>query len=497
MPLLTGPLPFSPPGVGVTPTLHIMGIGGTAMAALAGMLKDTGYRVTGSDTGVYPPMSTYLESLGIPVMIGYNAANIAADRPGGPPDLVVVGNVIRAEYEEARALLASDLPYCSFPQLLGAMFLERRQSIVVAGTHGKTTTTSLIAHLVDHAMPPAKKPGFLVGGLAKNFDRTARLGDGPHFVIEGDEYDTAFFDKGPKFLHYRPNTAIITSVEFDHADIYRDLDHVKESFRRLVAIVPPAGPAGEAGGGCIVARWDHDNVVDVCQGAGPEIRRYGVGQQWDGRIDRVDTQRGVQHFTVLKDGGVWGRFECILVGEYNLYNCVAACAALDREGLTAADLAPGFSSFAGVKRRQEVVGEVRQVTVLDDFAHHPTAVDVTLSGLRLRFGNRRIWAIFEPRSATSRRAVFQEAYAQVFSNADIVVVAPPPDQGRIAEDERFDTPRLIKRLRDQGKEAFSWDSVDEIVAAVCANALPHDVIAVLSNGAFGGIHGKLVRGLER
>ncbi len=493
MPLLAGPLPFAAPVPGQrAPVLHIMGIGGTAMAALAGMLKDAGYTVTGSDTGVYPPMSTYLESLGIPVMIGYNAANIADTRPGGPPDLVVVGNVIRAEYEEAKALLASNLLYCSFPQLLGAMFLGERRSIVCAGTHGKTTTTSIIAHLLDRAMPEGRKPGFLIGGLAKNFDRTARLGTGPHFVIEGDEYDTAFFDKGPKFLHYRPKTAIITSVEFDHADIYRDLDHVKESFRKLVAIVPKDG--------CIVARWDHDNVVDVCQAAlegGPEIRRYGAGQQWDGRIESVDTQRGVMTFSVLKDGAVWGRFESILVGEHNLYNQVAAVAALDAEGLTAAQLVPGFSTFEGVKRRQEVRGEVRQVTVLDDFAHHPTAVDVTLSGLRLRFGNRRIWAIFEPRSATSRRAVFQEAYAHAFREADIVVVAAPPDQARIAEDERFDTPRLIRRLRDQGKEAFTWPTVDEIVAAVVANALPHDVIAVLSNGAFGGIHQKLLDGLAR
>ena len=505
MPLLDGPLPFAAPRPGQpAPTLHIMGIGGPAMAALAGMLKDAGYTVTGSDTGVYPPMSTYLESLGIAVMIGYNAENLSPTRPGGPPDLVIVGNVIRAEYAEAQALLASNLLYCSFPQVLGALFLGERRSIVCAGTHGKTTTTALIAQLLDYAQPVGKKPGFLIGGLAKNFDRTARLGDGPHFVIEGDEYDTAFFDKGPKFLHYRPRTAIITSVEFDHADIYRDLDHVKESFKKLVAIVPPAGE--DPRGGCIVARWDHENVVDVCHAAvaaaeagepAPEIRRYGVGQQWDGRIDSVDTQRGVMLFTVLRDGAAWGQFESILVGEHNLYNQVAAVAALEAEGLTAAQLAPAFQSFLGVKRRQEVRGEVRQVTVLDDFAHHPTAVDVTLAGLRLRFGNRRLWAIFEPRSATSRRAVFQDAYAHAFREADIVVVAAPPDQGRIAEDERFNTPRLVERLRDQGKEAFTWATVDEIVAAVCANALPHDVIAVLSNGAFGGIHQKLLDGLAR
>ena len=481
MPLLTGELPpaLLPPAPGNTPpTIHILGIGGTAMAALAGMLVDAGYRVTGSDTGVYPPMSTYLDSLGITVMIGYKAENLAHS-----PDLVVVGNVMRADYPESQALLVSDLLYCSFPQLLGALFLRDDRAIVCAGTHGKTTTTALIAWLLTAA---GRDPGFLVGGLAKNYDRTAKDGTGP-FVIEGDEYDTAFFDKGPKFLHYRPKTAIITSVEFDHADIYRDLDHVKESFRKLVAIVPAHG--------CLVARWEFDDVVDVAGGATCAIRRYGKGQEWDGRIEGIDPTTGTQHFSVLHNGIVWGRFQCILVGEHNLYNAVAAVAALDFEGLTAAELAVGFESFLGVKRRQEVIGEPRHITVLDDFAHHPTAVEVTLASLRLRYGGRRIWAIFEPRSATSRRAVFQETYAEVFGDADVVVVAPPPDQGRIAVEERFDSHRLVERLRARGKEAFTWESVDDIVAVVAANALPYDVIAVLSNGGFGGLHQKLLAAL--
>jgi UDP-N-acetylmuramate: L-alanyl-gamma-D-glutamyl-meso-diaminopimelate ligase len=458
-----------------------MGIGGTAMAAFAGMLKDAGYTVTGSDTGVYPPMSDYLASLGIEVMIGYNAKNL-----DHRPDLVVVGNVIRAEYEEAKALLASDLVYASMPQLLGSRFLESRHSIVVAGTHGKTTTTALTAHLVDAA---GLNPGFLIGGLAKNFDRTARTGSGPHFVIEGDEYDTAFFDKGPKFLHYRPKTSIITSVEFDHADIYRDLDHVKESFRKLVSITPKEG--------CLVARWDHDDVRDVCLGAACEVRRYGAGQTWDGRIEAVNTETGMQRFTVLREGNAWGTFESILVGEHNLYNQVAAVAALERQGLNPAALAKGFLSFAGVKRRQEVIGEPRRITVLDDFAHHPTAVKLTLESLRLRFGKRRLWAIFEPRSATSRRKVFQEAYASAFGAADVVVIAHAHDQSRIAEEERFDSAALVHKLRDRGQEAFGYDTPDEIVAVVAANALPWDVIAVLSNGGFGGLHKKLLAALER
>ena len=470
MPLLDGPLPET------VKSVHIMGIGGTAMAAFAGMLKDAGYTVTGSDTGVYPPMSDYLASLGIEVMIGYNAKNI-----DHAPDLVVVGNVIRPEYAEAQALLASNLTYASMPQLLGARFLESRHSIVLAGTHGKTTTTAITAHLLDAA---GMDPGFLIGGVALNFDRTARTGSGPAFAIEGDEYDTAFFDKGPKFLHYRPKTAVITSVEFDHADIYRDLDHVKDSFRRLVSIVPPSG--------AIVARWDHDNVRDVCLEAPCEVLRYGRGQTWDGRIEAVDTERGSQAFTVLRDGNAWGRFESILVGEHNLYNQVATIAALHRLGLNPEQLAAGFVSFRGVKRRQEILAKPRHITIVDDFAHHPTAVLVTIDALRLRFGKRRLWIIFEPRSATSRRKVFQEAYADAFGAADVVVVAAAPDQERIAPDERFDSPALVRALRARGQEAFGYETVDEIVAVVSANALPWDVVAVFSNGGFGGLHQKLI-----
>lgn len=473
--------------------IHIMGIGGTAMAALAGMLVDAGYRVTGSDGNVvYPPMSDYLASLGIKPQVGFKADNLSVD-----PDIVVIGNVVRAVYEEAQAVVDSDTPYLSFPSLLGARFLAGKRNIVVAGTHGKTTTTSIAAWLLEAA---GRKPGFLIGGVAANFDRTARASGGNHFVIEGDEYDTAFFDKGPKFLHYRPTTAILTSIEFDHADIYEDLAHCQRSFRKLMGIMPEDG--------CVVARWDHDTVADVAREAKCELRRYGPGQDWDGRIESVDTQAGTMTFTVLREGQAFGTFTSIMVGEHNLYNQVATVAALEREGLTAEELAAGFPAFKGIKRRQEVIGEAGGVTVLDDFAHHPTAVRVTLDALRMRFGGRRVWAIFEPRSNTSRRAIFQQQFSEAFDAADITVIAPPYDQSRIRAEDRLNPSELVEQIRARGNEAYLWgerpEGVDDwsaqrsarsISAQISANAQPEDVIAVLSNGGFGGLHKLLLADL--
>jgi UDP-N-acetylmuramate: L-alanyl-gamma-D-glutamyl-meso-diaminopimelate ligase len=456
--------------------IHVMGIAGTAMGSLAGMLKDAGYAVTGSDKAVYPPMSDYLAGLGIPVMQGFVAKNL-----DHKPDLVVVGNVIRAEYEEAQALLGSDIPYMSFPQVLGELFLRDSHSVVVAGTHGKTTTTSIAAHLLDQG---GLAPGFLIGGIAKNFDRTARAGRGTHFVVEGDEYDTAFFDKGPKFLHYKPRTVILTSVEFDHADIYRDLDHVKEAFRKLMKLIPTDG--------LLIVRADDEGANEVASEAGSEIWRYGPGQMWDGRIESVDTKSGTMEFAVLRDGNTVGTFRTIMVGEHNLWNQVAAAAAAIRQGVTPEALAKGFSTFAGIKRRQEVIGEPGGVTVVDDFAHHPTAVKVTLQALRQRFGQRRLWAVWEPRSATSRRAVFQAAYAEAFDDADQVIVAEPFDTSRIAAEERFSAAKLVQDMTARGVDAISLPNADTIAATVASRALPSDVVAVLSNGGFDGLHGKLL-----
>jgi len=479
MPLLVGPLP-SP-----LRTIHIMGICGTAMGSLAAMLVDAGYEVTGSDAGVYPPMSDVLAGLGIEVMEGFEASNL-----DHRPDLVVVGNVVRAVYAEAQALLASDLVYCSFPQMLGALFLEDTRSLVLAGTHGKTTTTAIATWLLESA---GRAPGYLVGGVAANFERTARAcGAAPgvprHFVIEGDEYDTAFFDKQPKFVHYRPRTAVLTSVEFDHADIYRDLDHVKSAFSRFVGMIPEDG-------GCLVAYWDDENVREVCEDASCELRRYGPGCAWDGRVLDVDPIEGIMRFEVLHQGRSFGVFESCMVGEHNLWNQVGVVAALDREGLTAEQLAVGFASFRGIRRRQELRGVVGGVAVLDDFAHHPTAVRLTLDALALRFAGRRLWCAFEPRSNTSRRALFQRDYASAFDAADQVIIADPGRKDSLPSEDMFSPATLVGDLLARGVEALHVPEPDEIAAVIAANAMPGDVVAVMSNGSFGGLHDKLLAAL--
>ncbi len=473
MPLVTEGLP--------TPLerIHIMGVCGTAMGSIAGMLKDAGYEVRGSDTGVYPPMSDYLAELEIPIMEGFVASNLAWG-----PELVVVGNVIRAIYEEAAALTAGELPYCSFPHVLGELFLKDAHSIVVSGTHGKTTTTAIAAWLADSA---GANPGYLVGGIVQGWDRTARAGGGSLFVIEGDEYDTAFFDKQPKFVHYRANTAILTSVEFDHADIYADLDAIKASFKRLVQGLPSDG--------CLVARWDHPNVREVSADCPCAIRRYGPGQEWDGEVKSVDPETGKMTFTVLLEGKPFGTFTSSLVGEHNLYNQVAAVAALNFYGLKPVQLSEGFESFEGIKRRQQIRGTVAGITVLDDFAHHPTAVEVTTAALKMRFAGRRLWIVFEPRSNTSRRKVFQQRYAESFAGADQIILKATPDL-RIEESERMDPEQLAADLRAKGHEAICLAETDDVIANLAANAMEGDVIAFFSNGAFDNVHERTLDALR-
>ncbi|MEN8135047.1 MAG: UDP-N-acetylmuramate:L-alanyl-gamma-D-glutamyl-meso-diaminopimelate ligase [Thermodesulfobacteriota bacterium] len=461
--------------------IHLMGICGTGVGALAGMLQDAGFRVTGSDQHVYPPMSDFLAETGIEVFAGYSATNLEPR-----PDLVVVGNVITCQNPEARALAGLSIPYVSMPQALAHFFITNHNSIVVAGTHGKTTTSSILATLLDKA---GLEPGFMIGGLVKAFGRNFNIGHGHHFVVEGDEYDTAFFDKGPKFLHYHPSIAIITSVEFDHADIYADLAAVKDSFRRLVQIMPPEG--------CIVAHLDDPVVREIVADANCPVIGYGQSAECDWRLIEVKVGAAVTAFQVLKNGFLYGEFENTLPGIHNGLNSLAVIAVLDRLGLDVETIRLGLRSFDGVKRRQEIRGVEGGVTVIDDFAHHPTAVRETLAALREAYLDRRLIAVFEPRTNSSRRRIFQDVYPECFNNADLVLVKEPEPLSNIAAGERFSSSELVAALLDKKINSNYYATTDEIINFLLANTSEGDVVAVLSNGGFDNIHSRLLAGLRQ
>ena len=450
------------------------------MAALAGLLHESGCRVSGSDTELYPPTSTLLESMGLKIHKGYDARHLDT-----VPDLVVVGNAVRRGNPEAEEVLDRRLKHASMPQVLEERFLSGRHSIVVAGTHGKTTVTAMIAWVLHHA---GRDPGFLVGGLPANFDRPYRLGSGPAFVIEGDEYDTAFFDKGPKFMHYRPDTALVGTVEFDHADIYKDLDQVKRAFRWLVNIVPRRG--------LVVRHEDCETTREVTSAALSRVEGYGLLEgRWRAE-DIAATPEGTR-FTVLRDGDAFADVSLPMFGEFNVRNALAVTAAAAEQGLSATEIAEGLATFRGVRRRLEVRGEADGITVLDDFAHHPTAIAETLRAVRARFPGRRVWAVLEPRSWSLRRNVFQDRLPASFVDADEVVIAEVFGADALPVAERLDPVRLARDLSGRGRRARFLPGVDAIVTCLAAESRPGDVVAVLSNGGFGGIHGKLLAALER
>lgn len=468
------------PALNVAPAqcrhVHLMGICGTGVGALAGMLKAAGFLVSGSDQNVYPPMSDFLAASGIEVRSGYAPENLAPR-----PDLVVVGNVISRDNPEAVALAALAIPYLSMPQALAHFFIGDRTSLVVTGTHGKTTTSSLLATVLHGA---GRQPGFLIGGLVQAFGRNFNLGGDRYFVVEGDEYDTAFFDKGPKFLHYRPKVAIITSIEFDHADIYADLEAVKASFRQLVGIMPPDG--------CLVAHLDDPVVREITAAASCRVLGYGRSPGLDWQLDRVEIGPQGTTFTVMKEGAPYGEFRSVLPGVHNSLNCLAVTAVLDHLGLAPAEIRSGLASFAGVKRRQEVRGIVRGVTVIDDFAHHPTAVRETLAALRAAYAGRRLIAVFDPRTNSSRRRVFQEAFAASFADADLVLVREPEPLLKVAAEARFSAPELVAALNGGGVAARYFPSTDEIIGYLATSCREGDVVAILSNGGFDNIHARLL-----
>ncbi len=448
--------------------IHLLGICGTGMAALAGILKEQGYGVTGSDEHAYPPMSTFLEGLGIPVQNGYAPENLEPR-----PDLAVVGNVIRRDNPEAQALLNTDIPRLSLPEALNRFLVGERQSLVVAGTHGKTTTTALIAWLL-YAL--GLDPGFMVGGIARNFQANYRVGRGPYVVLEGDEYDTAFFDKRPKFVHFRPRVAVLTSIEFDHADIYTDLDHVIRAFDSYLETVAPDGR--------VLAWGDAPLVRQVCQRAKAPVSFYGLSDDCHWRAADLAPAAGGLRFTALKDGRPWGAFFLPMLGTHNVWNSLAAIAALAELGAEPGALQEALAGFQGVHKRQEVAGEFKGVLVLQDFAHHPTAVAVTLQAVRQGFPARRLVAVFEPRTNTSRRRIFQAPYAAAFKDADLILVREPPDLWKVEPEEQFSSRQLAADLARQGKTAFYYPDTDQLLAGLLPLLSPGDLVLIMSNGDF-------------
>jgi len=454
--------------------VHLMGICGTGMAGLAGLLKSKGFVVTGSDQNMYPPMSEYIKHLKIPVMEGYSPNNLQHG-----PDLVIVGNVITRDNPEAQELLRLGLPYMSFPQAMKEFALKDKVSIVVSGTHGKTTTTSLISWILFSA---GMDPGYLVGGIPLNFHRNFNVGAGRYFVIEGDEYDTAFFDKRPKFLHYLPSIAVITSVEFDHADIYKDYSHVLESFKALLSILPKEG--------LLILNGDISDLKNELHQYSYKKLTYGLDPQDNYSLKNYSINGDFTQFNLAIEGKKY-IFKTRLYGIHNLLNVLAAIAVSVNIGISMDEIYKALNSFLGVKRRQEVIGIVDNITVIDDFAHHPTAVRETISAVKARFEPKRLIAVFEPRSNSSRRNVFQDIYPLSFQNAEVIAVPEPKNMEKIPPDLRFSSVKLVGDLKEMGKDAFYFKDTLELMDFLLDFVSQGDVVLFMSNGDFENLPRKL------
>ncbi len=460
--------------------IHLSGIGGAAMTPLAGMLAESGYRITGSDAGVYPPASTLLESLGIRWSNGFSEANLEPQ-----PDLVVIGNALSRGNPEVEYVLDRKISYCSLPQALEQFFIPGHDSLVVTGTHGKTTTTSMLAWLLHVA---GRRPNFLIGGVAENFGRSFGLGGGSEIVLEGDEYDSAFFDKAPKFLHYHPDEIIITSLEFDHADIYADLAAIELQFRRLVNLVPRRGR--------IVAWEESETVGGVVDKAFCPVETYGfrAGAEW--LAGDLEITGGETQFRVSHRGAEVARVRMAMAGSHNVLNALAAIAIASGRGVGRGAIEEAFSTFRGIRRRLEVKGEISGVLVVDDFAHHPTAIRVTIDAARRRWPGRRLWAVFEPRSNTMRRRVFEKELSTSLATADAVILGAVNRAALLSDEERMSPERVIRTIRAAGRNAEGFETADEIAEYLAQNTSAGDMVLVMSNGSFDGLCGKFMARLE-
>jgi UDP-N-acetylmuramate: L-alanyl-gamma-D-glutamyl-meso-diaminopimelate ligase len=458
--------------------IHLIAVCGTAMGALAAMLRELGYEVTGSDENVYPPMSTFLEKRQIPVRSGFSEENLSH-----PPDLVVVGNTVSKGNPEVEAVHRRKLFFCSMPQAINHFVAAGKKRIVVTGTHGKTTTSALIAWILEAS---GRSPSFVIGGILENFAGNYQLGNGPHIVLEGDEYDTAYFDKGPKFLHYPPHAAVLTGVEFDHADIYRDLAHVKAAFSRFVSAIPADAH--------LLAASESETVSAVLAGGRCPIHRYGIAAG-DWTIGKVTVAPPWTEFEVRQSGKRHGVFKTKLMGEHNLANILAAVGVAERMGIPAGQVASALETFAGIRRRQQIRGVANGVTVMDDFAHHPTAVRETIRAVRPFFPAGRLIAVFEPRTNSSMRRIFQEVYPAAFDGADLICIRKPPLLSKIPEAERFSSEQLVADLKGHGKDARFFAETEPIVDFVAAEARKGDLVLVMSNGGFDNVHQRLLEAL--
>ena len=458
--------------------VHLIGIGGTAMATVAAMLRRRGMAVSGSDQRVYPPMSDFLAREGIAVLEGYDAAHVTSD-----VDLVVIGNAVSRGNPEVEEVLDRKLRYCSLPEVIRDQFLWGARSIVVAGTHGKTTTTALLGWLLADA---GRDPTVLVGGVTGNFESGYRMGGGRDFVIEGDEYDSAFFDKTAKFLKYLPDIVIVNNVEFDHADIYADLSEIRRAFMRLVQLVPRSGN--------LVLAYDDESARELARGAPCPVETFGLSTGADWQAADVVYSAAETSFLVRRHGAPFERFTVPLVGEHNVRNALAAITVAMHLDLDPAAVQASLSRFAGVKRRLELRGTVRGVAVYDDFAHHPTAVAETLRAVRRARPGQRVVAVFEPRSATACRAVFEEAFASALAEADAVLVAPVYRRD-LPDDRRLSEKRLVSAIRGRGTKADAPGSIDAILERLIRDSEAGDLVVIMSNGGFENIHARLLAAL--
>jgi UDP-N-acetylmuramate: L-alanyl-gamma-D-glutamyl-meso-diaminopimelate ligase len=459
--------------------IHLIGVCGTAMATLAAMLKTRGFDVRGSDQNVYPPMSDFLAEQQIATLQGYDASHITDDL-----DLVVVGNAISRGNPELEEVLDRKIRYCSLPEAIRDHFLWGARSVVIAGTHGKTTTTSLTGWLLTHG---GADPSVLIGGIADNFGGSYRVGGGREFVIEGDEYDSAFFDKSAKFLKYLPDIAVVNNLEYDHADIYPDLDAIRLAFQRFVNLVPRRG--------LLLAGADDPEALALTKAARCRVETFGLSDRADWQAHDLKVLEGGTAFSVRRRGEPAGTFEVPLLGAYNVRNALAAMAVGAAVGLNLDTMAAGLRAFKGVRRRMQLRGTAKGVSVYDDFAHHPTAIAETLAGVRSAYPERRIWAIFEPRSATSCRRIFQSEFARAFSAADRVLL-PAVFRSNLPEEQRLSVEQLIADLKADGRDARYIPAVDDIVSTVSKEAKAGDLVVVMSNGGFDNIHQKLLDRLE-